>query len=428
MAIVDYDNIQELEMFSSGIWDDSTGNQIPGVNTPVINAELSVKWIVATTSDLVGWVNWLTFSATDYRTIAWSSWDISLSSWVTYTVTGSNTWAMSAITYMYLNTATSAIVATTTAVDSVWAGKILVCVGNLNADATKNATFQAFGTDWQWIFITADDIAADTITANEIAANTLTVTQIDAASINLAGLTWDLDDISNWTTYDKTTTNQVTWAGRAYSALNSSNRYQEWLSAADMSSATLPTNWLVIWSQGIVWRTWWVKTFEITAWWAAYFKWDLAASTLTWELWIWTSWNIDMNNGSWESIEMIIETSVPKIKFRDNSTDVWVIIWEENKAVTLAWSTVYLDCISVSKDFYLGDDLVVQDDCVIWWNLGIAWDFFVLGDVTWNFKMTGTADILLDTTNNRIKSWTDGEIYYDWTNWRRKDSVWWANF
>ena len=65
----------------------------------------------------------------------------------------------------------------------------------------KNAEFQAFWTGDQSTFITADNIAANTITGNEIAANTisaneLNVNQLSAISANL----WDVHvgDVS-WT-------------------------------------------------------------------------------------------------------------------------------------------------------------------------------------------------------------------------------------
>jgi hypothetical protein len=50
-----------------------------------------------------------------------------------------------------------------------------------------------------------------------------------------------LDNVPDGTTYKRTTTNEKTGASRGYSALNASNRYQAWLSSADMVNATLPS-------------------------------------------------------------------------------------------------------------------------------------------------------------------------------------------
>jgi hypothetical protein len=57
-------------------------------------------------------------------------------------------------------------------------------------------------------------------------------------TFTIASLWWDLDDVPDWSTYKKTTSNEKTWASRWYNALNSSNRYQQWLTTTDMVSAT----------------------------------------------------------------------------------------------------------------------------------------------------------------------------------------------
>jgi hypothetical protein len=55
----------------------------------------------------------------------------------------------------------------------------LLCVASPTTSG-KDAEFQAFGTNKQSTFITADNIAANTITGNEIAANTITASEIES--------------------------------------------------------------------------------------------------------------------------------------------------------------------------------------------------------------------------------------------------------
>jgi len=60
----------------------------------------------------------------------------------------------------------------------------LLCVAQNNADTSALAKFQAFGTLGLGVFITADNIAANTITANEIASNTITATQMNVSQLS----------------------------------------------------------------------------------------------------------------------------------------------------------------------------------------------------------------------------------------------------
>lgn len=132
-----------------------------------------------------GWSHNLVFSVTDYNTVAWATGTITLQDGTAYSITGSDTGEMAAVTYIYLDTSvsTTALQTTTTASTSVGINKILVAVAKQNSDTAKDAEFQVFGGFGQTTFITADNIAADTITANEIAANAITTSELNAASV-----------------------------------------------------------------------------------------------------------------------------------------------------------------------------------------------------------------------------------------------------
>ena len=129
-----------------------------------------------------GWQHDMAFSATDHDTVAWASGTITLLDGTTYSITGANTGTMSAITYIYLDIATSetTLQTTTTPATAIGTGKIMVAVAQ-NVASGKKALFQVFGgkalggAGKLW---TAEDIAANTITANEIYANTITASEI----------------------------------------------------------------------------------------------------------------------------------------------------------------------------------------------------------------------------------------------------------
>lgn len=159
-------------------WDGSTQT----IKGPIITniqggSEISIQ----------GWQHDMAFSATDHDTVAWASGTITLLDGTTYSITGANTGTMSAITYIYLDIATSttALQTSTTASDAVGSGKILVAVAQ-NVASGNNAIFQVFNgkaLGGLGKLIVASDITANTITANEIAANTITASEIAANTI-----------------------------------------------------------------------------------------------------------------------------------------------------------------------------------------------------------------------------------------------------
>lgn len=147
---------------------------------------------IASGSDIgiQGWSSDIIFSATDVDTVSWTTGTIKLADGTTYSSIGSgNTGNMTALTYIYFDSAQSTILkTTTTATDAIGNGKILIAVAQKNTDTgATEAVFQAFGGRGGQL-INAASIAANSITANEIAANTITAAQIVAGTITATEL------------------------------------------------------------------------------------------------------------------------------------------------------------------------------------------------------------------------------------------------
>jgi len=229
-------------------------------------------------------------------------------------------------------------------------------------------------------------------------------------NITITGGNTSLDNIQDWSIYKRVTSSEKTGAGRWYNALNSSNRYKNWLTASDMSSATLPTNWIVFWNQGIVWRQSWSTTFSIDTNWNAFFKWDIWASTIT------SGWYISIDQDVNNKLLMWFTSKWPGFQFLDTWTLVWELIWEYNKNITIWWSTVYIDCLSVSNAFYVGTDLVVQNNTVMWGNTLINWTLSLnnLQGVWWI-----EIDLYdnIDWNNNTLRRINLTNVWNTWVTW-----------
>lgn len=175
-------------------------SEVPWVSSPKINAGVSV-YNVEADGWIAGWSTNVSWSASDYNTVAWSSGNVYLPDWTALAVSSGNTGNMSSTTYIYYDSALWWVYTTTSASSSVGKDKILLCVASPTTSG-KKAEFQAFGTDDQSTFIYASNIAANSITGNEIQANSITAWELDvsylsAISANLWTITaWDI----TWTT------------------------------------------------------------------------------------------------------------------------------------------------------------------------------------------------------------------------------------
>ena len=148
-----------------------------------VNSTVVIPW----TLDTRWFTNSLAFSSTWYSNITWWWGTLSFANWTSYTISSwSNTNTTTSPIYIYLDTDISSTVlqATTTPSLAVWSNKCLVCVKKTNSASTKNAQFQVMWGSDSWVFITADNIAANTISASEIVANTIDTWQLEATAID----------------------------------------------------------------------------------------------------------------------------------------------------------------------------------------------------------------------------------------------------
>lgn len=157
-------------------------------STPGAAQEQNKQPGTAATTDLpvssLGWTYGGAFTASDLDTVAWAAGSLVLADGNTYSITGSNTGTMAAVTYVYWDKdiLTTAFQVTTAAATSVGANKLLIAVGQ-NVAAGKLAVFQAFNAKGGGVLITADNITAATITGNEVAANTIAAGNIVGGTI-----------------------------------------------------------------------------------------------------------------------------------------------------------------------------------------------------------------------------------------------------
>ena len=200
MTTIWYDNIEDilLNIEDPNTW--GAVSEVPGVSSPKINAVTSV-YNVEADGGIAGWSTDVTWYANDYNTVSWSNGYIYLPDWTQLAVSSGNTGNMSAMTYIYYDMETDSVATTTSANASVGENKVLLCVAKPTSSG-KSAEFQAFGTNAQSTFITADNIAANTITWNEIQANTITAWKLDVGQ--LSAISADLWSITagtiTWTT------------------------------------------------------------------------------------------------------------------------------------------------------------------------------------------------------------------------------------
>ncbi len=134
-----------------------------------------------------GWIFTSTFSATNYRVVAWTLGTFTASDGTSYSIVAGNTGNMTALTYIYLDIGTSETVlqTTTTAANAVGSGKVLLAVAQNNSDTLSKATFQVFGGSGG-NSIMVDNIVANSASTNEFVSNTAQIANaiITSAKIN----------------------------------------------------------------------------------------------------------------------------------------------------------------------------------------------------------------------------------------------------
>ncbi len=138
----------------------------------------------------------LVFSVTDADTVAWSSGTIVLSNGRTFSISAGNTGNMLALTYIYLDPATSSTVLQTTTTYSTAMGANKTLIGTAQ-NHTVTASFIPYGPGAPLIdganigalSIVAGNIAATTITAAKLNVSQLSAIAADLGSITAGSLT-----------------------------------------------------------------------------------------------------------------------------------------------------------------------------------------------------------------------------------------------
>ena len=223
-------------------------------------------------TSIAGWTTTVSRTPNNYRKVSWTNWNIYLPDWTTLSVTAWDTGNMSALTYIYYNMETMAVEKTTTAQDAVWANKLLICVAKPNSISTKFAEFQAFWTDAQSTFITADNIAANTITANEIASNTITASELNVSQ--LSAISANMWSITAWT-ITGATIRTSSWSSRVQMDSSYFRTYASWIERLRITNSSLEffdQDWDSVW---------WIYWNSIYGAGYIYVSWPLVCSTAT---------------------------------------------------------------------------------------------------------------------------------------------------
>lgn len=322
-------------------------NTIPWQWGDKLDASTSVRNLPDVSVSWSGFSNTLVFTADDYNTVSWTSWNINLADWITsYSISGGNTGNMTSTTYLYIDKDVSltTIQLTTTASASVGKTKILIWVASPNADSTKKAIFQAFWTNQVSTFITAGQIRADTITGNEIASNTITTGEINF---------WFASSSAKW------------------------GKINTWFTSSDLSTETAPSTWVKIDNTWIKMYSWWTEKVSIWADWNATFQWTITASTMTW----WTvqtasSWaRIELTSTNWlrsfdsgNNVRLRMPTDWTWITFFTSS---WVSTNRLQWWVIWTWAWAWKRVLNIDNNWVTGDwNLLVDNDC---WIIGTLW-------------------------------------------------------
>lgn len=294
MKTIWYDSIQNILL---SITDPNTWwatYEVPWVSSPKINWWTSIynnqswdgQWIAWWSTD-IKWTpyNW---------SISWSSWNISLPDWTNIAVSA---WSqsISSSTYLYVDTTTWTVYATTHSYEAVWKDKLMICAAFPNS--WKLVSFKAFWcadqsslNSWwniaSWCItanmiaswtITANEIASGTITANEIAANTITSYEIAAWAI-------DTDELAAWAV----TAGKIDVSSLSAITANLWDVYVWTNSDSEIRIYTSWSQWRIYFYYE--WNTVWYMIWDYISW-----VWDTVA--ITWGSS--GSWNIALNGKVW---------------------------------------------------------------------------------------------------------------------------------
>ena len=287
---------------------------------------------------------------------------------------------------------------------------------------------------------------------------------INASAIAIWDFSWDigdldgnLDDIADGWTYKRVTSNEKTWADRAYGALNSNDRYTNWLASNDITETKPTTGYTGVFidSTWLQWYDGWTKTFEVNAsTWDAYFSGEIGwtRATITWDVEIRNWWSIFIG-WTWSGMEIWKDWFL-WIEFTESNQNAWslyggafipVSIWSFSTSLT--WIVVTRDLV-LDQDLFIEDNLLVKSAAYIWGilhmnnNIDLQWnnlqdvDNIYLNDIYAQWSFVYVRDPMIFTwssTTLTIPSWTlsnpeqngTGTIYYNTSTNKIWIYEWW---
>jgi len=176
-----------------------------------------------TSRSLLGWHTGITFSSTDYNTLAWESGTIFFSNGDTLGINAGNTGNIgNDLVYTIYCNNTDTLQVTSTSSDAVGDNKFMVAVCKRTVSG-KDIEFQTFGSEsMNKTFIHADNIAADSVAANEIVANTITAAECDIDNAFVSALLAVSATITDTLTMGTDAKIVIGTAGKIYTNLKTS--------------------------------------------------------------------------------------------------------------------------------------------------------------------------------------------------------------
>jgi hypothetical protein len=130
---------------------------------------------------VMGWTTDIVFSSANATQVNWTSGHIVVTSGTTYTISSGNTGTMSALTYIYLDTAVSTTVLQTTTTYSAATGASCILIATAQNN-TVGASVIPYGGSPP--IVDGSQVTASSITAGQIAASTITAAQMNVSSLS----------------------------------------------------------------------------------------------------------------------------------------------------------------------------------------------------------------------------------------------------
>lgn len=310
-------------------------------------------WEMTTSPDIVWrWMD-IVFSSSayvtnnTYITVSHTSWNITLASWTTYTISSWASFNLAVATsthYIYYVLWAATLSATSQLTTAIWQSKILLAVVKTTNVAWEKALINVFWWQGQDIFINGNQIVWGTVTANQIASNTITASQI---------ATWTItaNEIASWTiTATQIASNTIT--------------------ANEIASSTITASEIASWA---------ITSSKISANAVTAAKIDVSQlSAISADMWTITAWTI---TGA------TVRTASSGTRFQMTSSEI-AYYYGTRKRVEFTgnWLTFYDTSWNDTVLYWTNGHIVTNWDFWVAWDLVTNWDLEVDGSIyaTWS--------------------------------------------